>query len=388
MPFLLLGTLAMAIFTTCNMGLIALQRYRQMSFGTLITSGLTFVAGVFWLRNGGGAEGLLAVTAIGNLVSAGVSLGLVSRTLPVWSRPAIDRDLITAMGRYALAGTALLLLMQVVYERAEIFFLSRTQPPEQVGFYSLAVAMTNIVILSIPNVVIGPLLAMSAELHSRGDWSGLRQLYSAATRLLTLIAPPVGIGAAIVAQPLIGLMYGEPYAPVALAAMLMVPPAAILMVAKPATSVMWGIGKQNRMLLALVPGAALNLTLDAWLIPVHGLLGAVVASSVAQAATTALTTYLCLRYLRFVFPWSQLARATGAALLMVPVALAAGAWLSGPLLLVAQVALGALVYGSALVAFRMIDAENARLLTGLQRRLPAPLQPPLSALLTLIARGA
>ena len=68
------------------------------------------------------------------------------------------------MIRFCVSATLIVILMQIVDERAENLFLTRSQSAAQVGFYSLAVAMTNIIIVSVPNVVIGPLLAMTAEI--------------------------------------------------------------------------------------------------------------------------------------------------------------------------------------------------------------------------------
>lgn len=381
MPLIVLGVLAMVFYTTTNMVLIALQRYKWMSLTILLTSSISLLCGILWLLNGRGVYGLLAITATANLINAGVSLALISRELPVWTPPRFDRELFVAMGKYVIDGTLILIMMQIVYERTEIFFLSRSQPAEQVGYYSLAVAMTNIAINSIPNIVIGPLLAMTADLYSRNDTAGMHQLFRSATRLLIFIAPPVGIGGALVAHSLIHLMYGDSYMPVAAAAMLLLPPAAVMMVGKPATSLLWGMGKQRLMLKALVLGAILNLGLDGLVIPTYGLYGAAVASSFAQTITTLYLTYICLSFLKYEFPWSTFIRATLAALCILPFGIIPTFWLNGVALLAVQMVTGMLIYPVALVALRAIAPEDTVLLGGLERRLPAVLQAPFAMML-------
>jgi O-antigen/teichoic acid export membrane protein len=359
LPLVLLGAAALTFFTICNITLIALQRYRPMSLVILGTSSVSLLGGAGWLLNGGGAYGLLGVVAAANLANAVISLALIARELPIGSWPKFDRGLLSTIGAYSLSATPILLLNQVVFERAEVFFLSRTRPAEEVGFYSLAFAMTNLAVNSVPNVVIGPLLAMSAELHSRADAAGLRQLFDSATRLLALIAPPVAVGGALVAHPLISLLYGEQYAPVAIAAIVMLPPAALLIVAKPATSLLWGLNRQSLMLKALVPGAILNLLLDAAVIPTFGLYGAVVANTCSQIVTVSVTCYLALRSLGYAFPWSLLGRTSLAALLTLPFGQLASFWLDGAALPALQLAVVAIVYPVGLVCLRVIEPHQA-----------------------------
>lgn len=385
MPFIAIGMGSMVLFTTCNMGLIALQQYRMMSFVTVITSSLALAGGTTWLLHGGGPRGLITIVAAANTTNALISLALISRSLPIWSLGIMDRHLLSAMARYCFSGTLIVILMQIVYERAEVFFLSRSQSPAQIGYYSLAVAMTNIVIVSIPNVVIGPLLAMTAELHGRDDRKGLRELFQVATRLLVLIAPPVAVGGAIVARPLLALMYGADSRPVGIAAMLLLPPAALMVVAKPATSLLWGMGKQGLLLRPLAFGAVLNLSLDAIIIPRYGLYGAILSSGFAQVVTTVLTTRVCLNFLRYAFPWRPLIRTATAALVMIPFAALAAIWLDGIVLLFVDVCIGAVTYPVALFLLGAIDADILSTLTGWLHRLPRPLQLPCSTLLDMLA---
>lgn len=384
MPYIVAGMFAMIFFTTCNMGLIALQQYRVMSIVALFTASVALTSGTIWLRHDGGPRGLLMIVALANAANATLSLVLIGRSLPLWSAGRPARGVISELTRYCLSATLLVILMQIVYERAEIFFLSRSQSASDVGFYSLAVAMTNVIITSVPNVVIGPLLAMTADLHARNDHAGLRALYDSATRLLFLIAPPVAVGGAIVARPLIALMYGPQSSPVGTAAMLLLPPAVMLVIAKPATSLLWGMGKQGKLIAPLAFGAALNLTLDAIIIPRYGLYGAVLGSSFAQVVATILTTIVCLRFLHFTFPWRRLFRTCTAALAMIPFVLLPSIWLTGAVLIGAQIFLGAVTYPLGLILFGVVDPETLALITGRLHRLPRPLQQRLSVFLGML----
>lgn len=387
-PLVLFGVLCMVLYTTCNMVLIALQHYKVMSLTSFVSSFMALTAGLTWLSTGGSFFGLVVITATANLINAIVSLVVTSRLLPIWKFHKIDRELFGKMVKYCLTATALMILGQIVYERAEVFFLSNSKAIAQVGYYSLAVAMTNMAISTLPNIVIGPLLAMAAELNGRNDKAGLYQLYSSATRILLIITPPVGIGGALIAYPLIRFMYGEQYTPVAVVAMLLLPPGALMVVTRPANSLLWGLSKQGLTIKSLIPGAILNVTLDAIFIPMYGLYAAAICSTLSQLLTSIFSTYLALNYLKYDFPWSKFIRSTLAALLIVPFGLLPMAVLSGLPLIIVQIGLGIIIYPVGLMLLRVIEPEDIRLLSRLNTKLPGPLQSPFLALLNrLSTRG-
>jgi O-antigen/teichoic acid export membrane protein len=127
-----------------------------------------------------------------------------------------------------------------------------------------------------------------SNLSAARDGATVELLFLTATRLIGMIIIPIAFIAAIIAQPLVQVVYGPAYAAAA-------GPFAVLMsfnIAGAMTGVavmaLYGMGEQRVVLVKDGIGAAINLLLNLTLTGAWGLWGAVAANSAAQLVSCAI----------------------------------------------------------------------------------------------------
>jgi O-antigen/teichoic acid export membrane protein len=174
----------------------------------------------------------------------------------------------------------LLSLGLIVWDRSEVLFLKQFTDAKQVAFYSLAFSIANQLLMAPRALSTSIGIAILAQ-YGR-DPHRLGALMRNAVRYVSVVAVPLFLGTAALAEPLIRSSYGNGYVAV-------IPVLAILCLTSipraflPHTeNLLQATEQQGIMVKWLAVTAVVNLSLDALLIPTHGALGAGIANGLAQ----------------------------------------------------------------------------------------------------------
>jgi O-antigen/teichoic acid export membrane protein len=287
-------------------------------------------------------------------------------------RPSrFDRDRLATYLAYGLP-LSLSLLMSLALSTTDRFVLAAYMNEASVGAYHAGYSLANRtldVMFIWLGMAGGPACILAFE---RG---GRRALMAAAREqasFMLLIALPAAAGLALTARPLADLMIGPA---LRTAAAQVTPWIALSALFAGFTTyylnTAFVLAKRTRLLLwALGVPAVANLGLTLVLIPRFGLNGAVWATTAAYGLGMAVSYGLSRRILALPIPWGPLVR-SGAATLIMALAVWRTPALGGLAELSAKACVGALTYGAAALA---LDAGDARLygrraLVGLRLRL-------------------
>jgi O-antigen/teichoic acid export membrane protein len=240
---------------------------------------------VVWLGLGVGAA--LAATAAHQAVGA---LLLCRRAAPAAARAAPLAP--AARGRilrYAASVGALLVLDAVVWQQSEALFLRAFAPAVELGLYTVAYQLAAQSMTLVPGSFNAALFPALAAQVGAGDDAALARTVRRGIATLAGLALPIAALGAVAAGPILALLYGEPYRAGAPVLRLVLAAGAVGAVAGGASSLLYARERQGTLLRIGVAAAAVNLALDALLIPRGGAVGAAIANGLAQATAAAAT---------------------------------------------------------------------------------------------------
>lgn len=154
---------------------------------------------------------------------------------------------------------------------------------EATGFYKAALSLAEYVWI-VPIVLQGLLLHSSSTLWSEGRTDRITELAGRVTRYTTLLVLLMVVGLAVLADRIVPLYYGEPFAVATVPLLLLLPGAVGFAIARPLQAICQGSGQLKTLIVAVGIAAVLNVVLNAALIPIFGMNGAAVATSTAYGS--------------------------------------------------------------------------------------------------------
>jgi O-antigen/teichoic acid export membrane protein/glycosyltransferase involved in cell wall biosynthesis len=272
----------------------------------------------------------------------------------------------------------LAMFVAVVYGRIGVLVLKAFSVPAEIACFNVAYLLSQPLgfIASSLGLALFPALARQA----RGDEAGVRTSLGHTVRIQMLIAFPLSVAVALLADPIIAVLFhGRGFEPAANALRVMCGGLVLIFFNLVARYALTALDRQASYLRAVALGLVLNVAVCLVLVPRWGALGACAAFLAAEAVITV----GCLRALRGVLPLAGVARdavrplAAAAAMAAVGIGLRAfNPWL-------AAVA-GGVVYATLLVlsgALRAADMELGRRVAATfrpRRVAPEPLAPALA----------
>jgi O-antigen/teichoic acid export membrane protein len=178
------------------------------------------------------------------------------------------------------------LIAQVVTKRVEFIVLTVLSTDRQVGMYSIAFMVVNLISM-VPNMVAGAALPVIATADGAGSMEAATRHVKHALRLGTLISLPLTGLVAACGPPMILFVYGHQY----LEAARLVPLAGLVLLASVPTGLteqFWaGQGRVRVIIVCGLIAAVVDIGLAIGLVPVIDAGGAVVANIAGQAALSA-----------------------------------------------------------------------------------------------------
>ncbi|HEY4569263.1 MAG TPA: polysaccharide biosynthesis C-terminal domain-containing protein [Kribbella sp.] len=212
--------------------------------------------------------------------------GLAGRGLGWWGRP--DRQLGRRVASYGLRGQVggLITLLNL---RLDVAILGAMAGPAVLGGY--AVASKYAELLRLPGTAVTWVFyPRLAKLDQPEAAAVARRMIRPALAGILVAAIPV----ALLASPVLRILYGASFAPAVAPARVLVAGMILAGASGVASAYLYGRGTPGLNSLVLGVGLALTVVLDVTLIPQFGALGAAVASTAAYLSTDALLVVLLL----------------------------------------------------------------------------------------------
>lgn len=211
--------------------------------------------------------------------------------------------------RFAGLAAFTIVLDSVLWGRPELLFLDRYGTDVDLGNYSVALRIASLGAV-LPLVASRPLLPAFSQLRGAQASRHLAEVFPRVSAILALVGAPLALIGAVVAAPVIEVVYGGDYSGAATATQILFVGSLVGALTGPATAAML-TGPRPRFIAELgVAAVVANLALDVAVIPHFGVTGAAVVNVAVQAAwVTAGMAYADRIGLRY--PADVLARAVG-----------------------------------------------------------------------------
>jgi O-antigen/teichoic acid export membrane protein len=249
------------------------------------------------LAAGWGITGIVAVRLLQTAVVATWTSGALRSVLHRYApRPRRNPKLERTMIRFAAGSSFSVILMLVVYQRSELFFLNHFSSDAEIAHYAIASSALTI-LLAAPQALGIALAPALSNLHGAGQVERIRAGFSKAVRI-SLLGALVMVGlAAIAGPPLLVLVYGTAYDGVQTVFVILLPSLLAVPLISASSAVLIAHENVRSPLLAVAAAAAVDLGVAYALIPGHGAVGAAVASVSALAVAACLQFAFAVRVL-------------------------------------------------------------------------------------------
>ena len=241
------------------------------------------VAGIAGLE----ASGFVAISVVVWVLGGVAAVALLGRYARLSLRPA--RELLVVGFRYA-TKSYLITLFAFVALRGNIFLLRREFGPSDLGLYSIALQVADMLIL-LPQAV-GMILFPHLVREAGARWERTRRAALWVAGIMAVLC----VVTAVISGPLIRLLYGEDFGPSTRVLQIMLPSVFSLAVAGVLSQYLAAIGLPRPLLGVWAAGVALVIGLSFALIPDHGPAGAAAALSIGNTAILAAIAWTAYRY--------------------------------------------------------------------------------------------
>jgi O-antigen/teichoic acid export membrane protein len=185
---------------------------------------------------------------------------------------------------------ALSAIAYFIMQSIDIIILSIYEGFDQIAYYSVSVklAMVTTLALMSVNIVIAPRIA---EIYEKREFQSLQQLIKHSTRIIFLISICVLSILFFFSEEILNL-FGEGYVVAKKALIFLLAAQFFNSVSGPGAIYLNMTGRQKTLNKILITGLAINITLNFYLIPTHGINGAAMATLISLIIWNSITTLL------------------------------------------------------------------------------------------------
>ena len=244
-----------------------------------------FLSGGVALLLGCGPVGVAFGLLIGSMIVLAIGSGMVRRAMP-YVRPLWDGAAWLALVRGAFP-VAMTTVFIVLYNESDIVLLSYLGQGERaVGWYAAASKIVKMLHM-IPMLVVSGVYPVFSDL-ARGQAGMLRSAYRGTAKLLLMIAIPVAVAVAGLAEPVIRLTYGEGFGAATLPLRLLAYSIPFVYLGYVLVNILVSSDHLAWATLATGGAAAVNVGANVFLVPAFGIVGSALAVIAAQIALVVL----------------------------------------------------------------------------------------------------
>lgn len=216
-----------------------------------------------------------------------------------------------------------------IYYRVDIVMLEALDSARAVGEYTIGYKFADLAIF-FPEALLTPVVTLMVAAWPN-DLPSLRRHVRESFILLIVAGVAIGVGFALIARPLIELLYGGRYDVSTDAARLLVAGSVFQYLTYLSFVVLIAIGRNRAYAVAGLVGLALNVGLNLILIPAYSFNGSAVATVITEVAVAAFLLAILRRTPELLsVPWSAILRTAVAGLAMTAVYLGAATALPWP----------------------------------------------------------
>ena len=218
---------------------------------------------------------------------------------------------VAAMRTFSMTFSYVALLEYIVWDKSEMFFLQRFSTNAQIAFYTIAFA-ASAKLIAVAQSFADTMLPIASRSFSSSATPGLGPMFRDANRLMLLVLVPLSGAGALLARPLVTMIYGNQFesAVIPLQVLLTGVPIASL------ASVGWAVivaGKREAFLAkGMTAGAILSIIADYFLIRRYGAIGAASATTIVQIVIAIIFLWYATSVAGSPFPWVTLLRSYAA----------------------------------------------------------------------------
>lgn len=300
MPVFLVLSIKLLLYVTgAEWFFQATEQFRYMTIRTLIIRTLTAVAMFVFIRD---SDDVIAYAAI--TVSADVGFGLLN-----WGRLAsFFRSYKTTIRelrpwRHALPALKIFTLgiLIIVYTNLDSVMLGFLSSNAEVGYYTAALRVTRVA-RGITTAIGATLLPRFAAYLRDNRHDSFAALSQKSLDLVTALILPAAAGLSLTAPDIIALFSGDTFASAAPVLSIMAPLLIFVGLSDIAgLQILYSQGKETIVIKATGAGALMDLSLNLWLTPVYGAVGAATAALVAEACVFAVVFTVGRRHIPHTF---------------------------------------------------------------------------------------
>ncbi len=169
----------------------------------------------------------------------------------------------------------------IIYFRIDVIMISFIQGTTAVGFYSVAYSLSE-ASLVVPSMFIASIFPIISRLYQASNTS-FRDTCALSMRYLLYLALPIAFLVTLWAKPIVPLLYGAGFAPSVLALQILIWAAAIMYVSMVSGNAFVAANLQRLYMRLTLSMIAVNVSLNLFLIPTYGYVGASFATVVTEA---------------------------------------------------------------------------------------------------------
>ena len=337
---------------------VALERMEYIAASTIVEYAIKVGAGVWLLMTGYGLEAVLLAAVAGRVLACILSACLLRRVgLNLSWKLELNR--VRSLVRLAPAFLCIG-IFATLYWRIDFFMLSKMRPIEDVGNYGAAWRILELAMVFPQSLCLSLFPQIASALSA--DRKRLERIGREAVRCLISIDLPVAIGIALLARPIMALLYGPAFEQATATLCVLILTLVPYGIVRYHAYVLVGCNRQNVDLILNIIMSAVNVGLNLLLIPAYGHLGAAVATLVS------ICTYGLLQYayLLRALPHGVARLSMPPALLLACAVMAGVVWACREYNVFAAIAAGAVVYAGCLL-FGGFLSQAERELLGIAR---------------------
>ncbi len=279
-------------------GLVLVAQFRGLSDRILLGMSLELLSGplsvilkfftvglgILFVLSGLHVEGMIAGHIIANLVVVCLATYWIAKriSLKALLESVPDSFPHRTILFYNGFNIVLVVLVSSLYH-VDIIMLRILSDSETTGFYKAAIGLAEYLWIA-PIALKTVLLHSSSTLWSNNRIETITEMSARVTRYTILLTVLMGIGLAVLSTRFVPLYYGEAFSVAVTPLLLLLPGAIGFAGARPLKSISQGSGKMKVLIAATAVAAAANLILNATLIPLFGMNGAAVATSISYGS--------------------------------------------------------------------------------------------------------